>query len=454
MAVTQAGALVVAAVGAVLLLVVDELELAAAGTAVDPVAYVAGNRIGIILALRAAIPLIGGASLLIWLRRGPAGADGGARAGATVALGSVAAVSALGLTAISGHAAAFASPVPAMVDLVHLGAASVWFGGLVGLAGLVGGPAPPSRDALQEMIPRFSGLALVSVAVLGLTGLYAAWISTEDWTRIGAPYAFGLAVKVVVVGSAFAIGGLTYLDRGRDLPLVGGTPRRLGIEAALAMLVLVATASLTALEPPAPTRPVTIAPADVEGPVLLSIAPGRAGPGLLVVGGPVPVGARVDLVPLAGPGADRGLAADGGPGADVGDRVPIALDLRSLGGVAGIAAERARVELGAHVGGTVVLPAGRWEATVGLAPGAAPVARFVFAVDESGVTEGRLAPALPPPLVAGAGLLVLAIMAGVAAARGTALPNVERASGRAALAGFALVAGPLGAAILILGPPG
>jgi hypothetical protein len=56
--------------------------------------------------------------------------------------------------------------------------------------------------------------------------------------------------------------------------------------------------------------------------------------------------------------------------------------------------------------------------------------------------------------VAGAGLLVLAIMAGVAAARGTALPNVERASGRAALAGFALVAGPLGAAILILGPPG
>ena len=422
---TQANALILGAVGGALLLAVSQLELAAAGTIVDPLTYVAGNRIGTLLALRAAIPLVGGLAGAVLVRRGAEG-----RASAVSAMGALAA---LILTALSGHAAAYASPIPSLVDLAHLVAASVWLGGLVGFAGMIGGPSPLGRAEIRAMVPRFSALALTSVALLGMTGLYAAWLATGDWTRIDTPYSFGLALKVGLVAAAFGVGALNYLDGGRDLRIGGGLSRRIVLEAAIAATVIVATASLTATDPPALTRAVPIATTDGGGSVTLSLAPGRAGANLVIVEGPVPVGARIELRALEGASA-TGVA------------------LASLDGLPGTAAAFARTEPGNHLGATATIPAGRWQASVlpdGTGP---PIGQFAFTLDATGLTDGRRLPPLPPPLLAGAGLLLLAALAAAAAARGITVPLIEPATGRASLAAFSVVGGLLGIAMLTLGP--
>ena len=350
--VTQANALIVGAVGGTLLLAVTELELAAAGTVVDPLTYVAGNRIGALLALRAVIPLAGGLAAAVLIRRGAVEAASG--------LSALAALGALCVAAFSGHAAAYASPVPSVVDLVHLAAASVWLAGLVGFAGMIGGPTPLGLTEIRAMVPRFSALALTSIALLALSGAYAAWISTGDWTRIQSPYSLGLAIKVTLVAAAFGIGAVNYLDGGRDLRIGGGISRRIVLEAGIAATVIVATASLTANDPPALTRAVPIAAAggDAGQLVSLGLAPGRAGPNLVIVGGPVPVGAVLELMPVEGTAA------------------PLRLTLESLDGVAGAAAALARADPGGHVAATTAIPAGRWEASVVPDVSRASIGRF------------------------------------------------------------------------------
>ena len=425
-AVTQASALIAAALGGALVLAVTDLELASAGTVVDPWTYVAGSRVGVLLGLRAAVPLAGGIAAAVLIRRGSV-----ARAcelAAAVGLASVV------LTVLSGHAAAYASPVPMAVDLVHVLAASVWLAGLVGFAGMIGGATPLPIASVRAMIPRFSALAVSSISLLGLTGVYAAWLQTEDWTSLASPYSLGLAFKVVIVGAAFAVGAVNYLDGGRDLPLGGGLSRRIVLEAGIAAVVIVATASLTSGDPPALTRPVGIVPAGSDELVSLSVAPGRTGPNLVVVSGPVPVGATIELTPLAG--AEPAVRAV----------------LGSLDPLPGAAAARVRGLPGGHVGAALTVPAGRWEAAVVLPNGGAPVARFRFALDGTGVTEGREAPPVPPPLLAGIGLVVSALLAAALVARGLVPPLVDRRAGRVSLAAFSLVGGVLGVAILTLGP--
>lgn len=423
---TQANALIAAAVGGASLLAVTELELAAAGTVVDPLTYVAGNRVGVLLALRTALPLAGGLFAALLVRRGALTRASEASAGTAVLT--------LGLSALSGHAAAYASPVPVTVDFVHLVAASVWLAGLVGFAGLIGAPTPVAPAALRAMVPRFSALALVSIALLGATGIYAAWLHTGDWTRLASPYDLGLLMKVLLVGAAFALGAVNFLDGGRDLPIGGGLSRRVVVEAGIAVTVIVATASLTSTDPPALTRPVAIAAAGGGGPVSLSLAPGRAGPNLVIVGGPVPVGTAVELTPAAGDGQ------------------PIRLTLETLDRLEGSAAEWARAELGERLAAGGTIPAGSWEAAVVPLPSGVAIARFGFGLDGVGVTAGRLAPPVDPATLAGAGLVLVALLAAVAFARGVSLPLVDRAAGRVALAGFAAVGGATGLAILSLGP--
>ena len=423
---TQASALIAAAVGGALVLVVTDLELASAGTVVDPLTYIAGNRVGVLLGLRAAVPLAGGVAAALLIRLGSV-----ARASELAAAAGLASVV---LTVLSGHAAAYASPAPMAVDLVHVLAASVWLAGLVGFAGMIGGATPLPIESVRAMIPRFSALAVSSIGLLGLTGLYAAWLQTEDWTSVASPYSLGLAIKVLVVGAACAVGAVNYLDGGRDLRVGGGLSRRIVLEAGIAAVVIVATASLTSGDPPALTRPVGIVATGSDGLVSLSLSPGRSGPNLVVVSGPVPVGATVELTALAG--SEPAVSTVLGP----------------LDPLPGAAAARVRAVPGGHVGATVTVAAGRWEAAVVLPNGGAPVARFDFGLDATGVTEGREAPRVPPPLLAGIGLVVFALLAAALVARGLVPPLVDRRVGRISLAAFSLMGGGLGVAILTLGP--
>jgi copper transport protein len=426
-AVAQADALLIAGLGAAVLLVITEQELAGAGEAVDPIAYVFGGRIGIVLTLRILVPLLGGL-LAVRLVRGDALERASGIASATAA-------ATLVLTASSGHAAAYPSPAPVLVDAVHLGAASVWLGGLIGFAGLIGSPNRPPGDAVRAMVPRFSALALAATAILGLTGLYSAWLTTRDWTTLDSPYGLSLALKVVVVAAAFGIGALNFLDGGRDLRVGGGLDRRVVLEAGVAFVVVVATAQLTSTDPPGLTRPVPVAPVGAEGPVQLALAPARAGPNLLVVTGPIPVGAVVRL-----------QASD--PTSS-----PMTATLGRLDDEAGTAAERARAQPGPHLAATASIPSGTWDVTVALEADGPPVARFAMTLDAAGIAAGRRSPAAPPTFLVAIGLLLLAAGAAMVYALRLRLPNLDATVARPVMAGLALVAATAGVAILASGPP-
>src|SRR5207247_3647710 len=128
-------------------------------------------------------------------------------------------------------------------------------------------------------------------------------------------------------------------------PIGGGLIRRIMIEAGLAAVVLVAAASLTSADPPSLTRAIPIAPPSADRLVALSLAPGRAGPNLVIVSGPVPVGAMLQLTAL-------GLAGEAG--ANTGS--PLVLGPLDL--LPGAAAAQARSQAGGHVGVTTSIAPG------------------------------------------------------------------------------------------------
>ena len=75
---------------------------------------------------------------------------------------------------LSHSAAEEAWLLPTLADLLHLGAAAIWLGGVVMLALVIAPPAltdPTRREDLHNAIVRFSPLAIGSVIVLSLTGL-------------------------------------------------------------------------------------------------------------------------------------------------------------------------------------------------------------------------------------------------------------------------------------------
>jgi copper transport protein len=130
------------------------------------------------------------------------------------------------------------------LDAVHVAAASVWFGGLVALVFAV------PRDAGDTATPaarRFSRLALLSVAVVAVTGVGRALSElasvSQAWTT---GYGRALIVKTVLLGLLVGLGWLS-----RDA-LRGGFARlRLPVRAELApaLGVAIAIAFLTALPP-------------------------------------------------------------------------------------------------------------------------------------------------------------------------------------------------------------
>src|SRR6185369_900657 len=115
--------LIAAASGSAVLIGVGASSLpSASGTAgLDLVGYTTGSRIGQLLLLRTGIAIAAAAAAFVLSTIG--------RNGLAIAVGGSAAAIGLVLVALSGHAAGFDSPVPLIVDVVHLGAASIWLAG-------------------------------------------------------------------------------------------------------------------------------------------------------------------------------------------------------------------------------------------------------------------------------------------------------------------------------------
>ena len=141
---------------------------------------------------------------------------------AMLALGSWAAlggaVVALASQAVSGHTRA-AEPVvgSAVMDVIHLAAGAVWFGGLVGLA--VALPAMARREKLvAETLARFSTWAAVSLATLTAAGGVLTWRIAGSWDNLwNSPWGTWLLVKV---GIAVLAAVLAAVNRFALVPAV------------------------------------------------------------------------------------------------------------------------------------------------------------------------------------------------------------------------------------------
>ncbi len=151
-------------------------------------------------------------------------------------------------------------------DMLHLLGASLWAGGLFILVfvlfPLTRKLTPDqSRCVLARAIPRFSIMALAAWGVMGLTGLYAAWLQVGNLTALTeTSYGTALTVKVVLLGIALLIAAVNLLviSRRLEAPKVGEAPARiwskrltLTVAAELVLVIgaFVAVGQMTSKEP-------------------------------------------------------------------------------------------------------------------------------------------------------------------------------------------------------------
>jgi copper transport protein len=169
-------------------------------------------------------------------------------------------VTAAATATLVSHAAATGAAVESALDIAHVLAASTWAGGVVAMVAVVM-PAARTLDPLElgRVVGRFSTMALVAVAVLVSTGLvqsFARLVLLQDlWET---PYGLALLAKIVLLALTMALGALNLLVWGprlRARAAIGASRRGLALgtagETALFGGILVATALLTALVPPA-----------------------------------------------------------------------------------------------------------------------------------------------------------------------------------------------------------
>lgn len=206
---------------------------------------------------------------------------------AQIALGLVPLLS----SALIGHAL---STDPAWLsvglDWLHLAAMAVWLGGLIGLALVLPrllGPLPTSGGSVRAgavdgagaedpraalvalrwrvlagVLPRFSQLAIGSMAVLAITGTYSALRNVGTFEQlVTTDYGRALLIKLGLLSLVLAVGALNLLVIGPALKRVadGDTPRvadlwpilrpLLRLEAILLAALLAAVGVLTAVAP-------------------------------------------------------------------------------------------------------------------------------------------------------------------------------------------------------------
>ena len=188
--------------------------------------------------------------------------------GAAVALTSVLPV---------GHTRTFGPAWLVMgADLVHAATAAVWLGGLLGLALYLARARRRQDDPVEAgaVLSRFSTLAGVLVALLGVTGIALAVVIVGSVPALfGSTYGQLLLLKVGLVA---VIGGLAAWNRFSLVPRLGrvgdtGAAWRqlalaIRLEAVGLVLVVGLTSALTLQNPRAADIPVGPAPVGTEGP--------------------------------------------------------------------------------------------------------------------------------------------------------------------------------------------
>ncbi len=158
-------------------------------------------------------------------------------------------------TTLVSHAAASADPKYIAFDFIHIVAISIWSGGVLALL-VLAIPAAADVRALGATVWRFSLTALACVAVIVTTGTLQAFdhlVLLEDLYETA--YGIALLAKIVMLVVLVVLGALNLLVWGPRLR--AGIAAKVSLvrsvvaETGLFALVLVATAFLTALAPPA-----------------------------------------------------------------------------------------------------------------------------------------------------------------------------------------------------------
>jgi len=204
--------------------------------------------------LHLAVIVLAATGLVLSRRPGSEGRGWGILTGAAVILPLV--------PALQGHAMGSAlreAAIPIMY--LHVGAASVWLGGLLMLI-LVGLPAVRKAGSgtgklppIARMVNAFSRFALVAVVLLVLSGSATSFLHTggDVGAIFGSDWGRALILKLVVVGAAFLMGFYNW-RRVRpslaDRPDPGALRIPSSVEAFLGLVVLLATAVLVALPLP------------------------------------------------------------------------------------------------------------------------------------------------------------------------------------------------------------
>ena len=201
------------------------------------------------------------------------------------------AAAALAIPGFAGHAAA-KSPrgLSLSLDWMHLAAASIWIGGLLGLV-VLALRVPPARrvSALATVVPRFSAVALVAVLILIASGTAQAIVRLPTLGSLWSTgYGTALLVKIGLVAAALALAAVNRLRCTPALVAMQGVPspgsgvarllaRLVGVELALATAALFAAAVLSSLPPPAGalSRISNVAARVGPGPVTRTISHGR-----------------------------------------------------------------------------------------------------------------------------------------------------------------------------------
>ena len=212
-------------------------------------------------------------------------ARGRLRTGALSVATGLAAVTIL-VHVLTTHAASSRSPwLEVAVQWGHLAGFATWIGGLAALLLAVGSAPSPAKSAA---VRRFSQVAAVSLAVVGVTGLLRAVDEVAAWNALVATL-FGQLV-LVKVALLVALAALGAVNRFRSVPAVERSLsglRRIGrVEIGVAGVTLVASALLTSLVPPAlaqtevkqPPPPQVVAQATVNAlRGTLEVSPGYPG---------------------------------------------------------------------------------------------------------------------------------------------------------------------------------
>ena len=132
--------------------------------------------------------------------------------------------------------------IHALVDIVHVGAAGIWFGGLVALAVV----AWRQRRSAQWMgaLHRFSMLATAALVVVALAGAtMALFVLDAPGDLTGTPWGRLLLIKTALVALAASIGGYNHwviVPASASVDGSLGSRARLAITAEAAVLVAVA----------------------------------------------------------------------------------------------------------------------------------------------------------------------------------------------------------------------